>query len=394
MRLSIECKGNDMSTVEFSHTTQRKLASQFASAETIIDDIRQGKMVVLMDDEDRENEGDLIMSADKVTADAINFMATHARGLVCLTLTQQRCQQLELPLMVPNNGAAFETNFTLSIEAKEGVTTGISTADRARTIQAAVDKNATAGDIVSPGHIFPVMAKPGGVLVRAGHTEAGCDLAQLAGHEPAAVICEIMNDDGSMARLPDLMTFAQHHQLNIGTIADLIEYRHQHEQLVTETDRRSITTLYGEFEMVNYHDVTTQQAHIALVLGKPKAETSTLVRVHAPFNNVDLLDNERHGHTWSVVEAMQHIQQQGEGVLVLLRGDEQAWNDRVAGKRDFDREFELRHFGIGAQILTQLGVSKMKLMTWPRKLPSMSGFNLSVECHILPDDVAQHVSNS
>ncbi len=383
-----------MSTLILNNHKQTSSTPTFASVETIINDIRAGKMVVLMDDEDRENEGDLIMSADKVTPDAINFMATHARGLVCLTLTEQRCQQLELPLMVPNNGASFETNFTLSIEAKEGVTTGISTADRARTIHTAVAPNASAMDIVSPGHIFPVMAKQGGVLTRAGHTEAGCDLAQLAGHEPSAVICEIMNDDGSMARLPDLMTFAQQHQLNIGTIADLIEYRHQHEQLVTELERGCIPTLYGEFERVTFYDVTTKQNHIALICGQPKAETPTLVRVHAPFNNLDLLNNERHGHTWSVVEAMQHIQQQGEGVLVLLRGDEQAWNDHVSGERNFDRECELRHFGIGAQILNHLGVSHMQLMTWPRKLPSMSGFNLSVERYILPDDVEQQISNS
>jgi 3,4-dihydroxy 2-butanone 4-phosphate synthase/GTP cyclohydrolase II len=370
----------------------RATQTAISPIEEIIDDIRRGKMVVLMDDEERENEGDLIMAADAVDADAINFMAMHARGLICLTLTEQRCRQLDLPLMVSKNRASLGTNFTVSIEAAEGVTTGISTADRARTVQAAVAKDAQPADIVRPGHIFPLMAQKGGVLVRAGHTEAGCDLSRLAGREPAAVICEIMNDDGSMARLPDLRQFAEKHGLKIGTIADLIQYRHRHEQLVAFTDRRYISTLYGSFEMTGFRDMTTDQTHVALICGTPKADTSTLVRVHAPINNFDLLDNNRHGHTWSVAEAMRFIQAQGEGVLLLIKGDEQDWRAQVQGERNFDEEYLLKHYGIGAQILKELGVGRMRLMTWPRKLPSMSGFGLSVDEYLLPDELTERVT--
>ncbi|MTI62413.1 bifunctional 3,4-dihydroxy-2-butanone-4-phosphate synthase/GTP cyclohydrolase II [Methylophaga sp.] len=364
-------------------------ASQTAVSpiEDIIDDIRQGKMVVLMDDEDRENEGDLIMAADAVDADAINFMAMHGRGLICLTLTEARCRQLDLSLMVRQNGSGLGTNFTVSIEAAEGVTTGISTADRARTVQAAVAKNAQATDIVRPGHIFPLKAQEGGVLARAGHTEAGCDLSKLAGREPAAVICEIMNDDGSMARLPDLLQFADKHQLKVGTIADLIEYRRRNERLVAFEDRRYISTLYGSFEMVSYRDLTSDLTHVALICGSPQTQNATLVRVHAPINNFDFLDNRRHGHTWSVTEAMQHIQEAGEGVLLLIKGDEQEWQAQVEGERHFDEEYVLKHYGIGAQILKELGIGRMRLMTWPRKLPSMSGFGLSVDEYVLPEDL-------
>jgi 3,4-dihydroxy 2-butanone 4-phosphate synthase/GTP cyclohydrolase II len=365
----------------------RSNKAKISPIEEIIEDIRQGKMVVLMDDEDRENEGDLIMAADSVTTADINFMAMHARGLICLTLTEQRCNQLDIPMMVSKNGTSLGTNFTVSIEAAEGVTTGISAADRARTVQAAVAKDAKPADIVRPGHIFPLKAQKGGVLSRAGHTEAGCDLTGLAGREPAAVICEIMNDDGTMARLPELISFAEKHDLKIGTIADLIQYRHRNEQLVSFTDKRYINTLYGSFEMLSFVDVTTNLSHVALVCGKPSAERSTYVRVHAPINDFDLLDNNRHGHTWSVAEAMRFIQQQGEGVLVLLRGDEQDWNAQVSGERHYEQEYQLRHYGIGAQILKELDVTKMKLMTWPRKLPSMSGFNLSVDEYVLPDEL-------
>lgn len=373
----------------------RAAPATISPMEEIIADIRQGKMVVLMDDEDRENEGDLIMAADAVDAAAINFMAMHARGLICLTLTEARCRQLELPLMVRHNGASLGTNFTVSIEAAEGVTTGISTADRARTVQAAVAKEAQPGDIIRPGHIFPLMAQQGGVLARAGHTEAGCDLARLAGREPAAVICEIMNDDGSMARLPDLLKFADTHKLKVGTIADLIKYRRRNERLVAFEDRRYISTLYGSFEMVSYRDLTSEQTHVALICGEPEPEVATLVRVHAPVNDFDLLDNRRHGHTWSVAEAMRHIQEAGEGVLLLLKGDEQDWQAQVEGERHFDEEYVLKHYGIGAQILKELGIGRMRLMTWPRKLPSMSGFGLSVEEYVLPDELNERfVSDS
>jgi 3,4-dihydroxy 2-butanone 4-phosphate synthase/GTP cyclohydrolase II len=369
----------------------RTTPATISPIEEIIADIRQGKMVVLMDDEDRENEGDLMMAADAVDASAINFMAMHARGLICLTLTEARCRQLELPLMVRKNRASLATNFTISIEAAEGVTTGISTADRARTVQAAVTKDAQPGDIVRPGHIFPLMAQQGGVLARAGHTEAGCDLARLGAREPAAVICEIMNDDGTMARLPDLLKFADKHGLKVGTIADLIEYRHRNERLVAFEDRRYISTLYGSFEMVSYRNLTSEQTHVALICGEPNPDRATLVRVHAPINNFDLLDNKRHGHTWSVAEAMRHIQEAGEGVLLLLKGDEQDWQAQVQGERHFDEEYQLRHYGIGAQILKELGIGRMRLMTWPRKLPSMSGFGLSVEEYVLPEALNGHV---
>lgn len=378
---------------------QSKLTSysqppQIASAEAIIEDIRQGKMVVLMDDENRENEGDLVMAASHVTAEAVNFMAMHARGLICLTLTEARCQQLNLPLMVKQNKAGFETNFTLSIEAAEGVTTGISTQDRALTIQAAVAANATPEDIVSPGHIFPVMARAGGVLTRAGHTEAGCDLAALAGLEPSAVICEIMNEDGTMARLPDLIEFAKQHDLKVGTIADLIAYRHQHEQNVIRLNEREMQTMLGSFRRHDYLDKTTGMKHLALVYGTSAAGEETLVRVHAPFNSMDLLDYDRNGHTWSVAEAMQYIQQQGSGVLVLLHGDEEEWQRLVQSDRNYAEEYVLKHYGIGAQILRDLGVTEMKLMTWPRKLPSMSGFGLSVTNYVLPDDLAEKLAAS
>ncbi|WP_417542024.1 bifunctional 3,4-dihydroxy-2-butanone-4-phosphate synthase/GTP cyclohydrolase II [Methylophaga thalassica] len=367
---------------------------KIASIEAIIEDIRQGKMVVLMDDEDRENEGDLIMAASHVTADAVNFMAMHARGLICLTLTEQRCQQLNLPLMVRENKASLATNFTVSIEAAEGVTTGISTHDRALTIQAAVAANASADDIVSPGHIFPLMARSGGVLARAGHTEAGCDLAALAGEEPAAVICEIMNEDGTMARLPELLEFAEQHDLKVGTIADLIEYRHQHEQSVIRLNEREMHTMLGSFRRHDYLDKTTGMKHLALVYGTPAAGEETLVRVHAPFNSMDLLDYDRNGHTWSVAEAMQYIQQQGSGVLVLLHGNEEEWHRLIQSERNYADEFVLKHYGIGAQILRDLGVTEMRLMTWPRKLPSMSGFGLSVTDYVLPTDLAEKLATS
>lgn len=346
--------------------------------EDIIEDIRQGKMVVLMDDEDRENEGDLIMAADAVDAEAINFMAMHGRGLICLTLTEQRCRQLDLPLMVSRNGTSLGTNFTVSIEAAEGVTTGISTADRARTVQAAVAKDAKPKDIVKPGHIFPLMAQQGGVLARAGHTEAGCDLSRLAGREPAAVICEIMNDDGSMSRLPDLLKFAETHQLKVGTIADLIAYRHQHEKVVELQLRRSLTTIFGEFELNCYRDVFTGENHLALVHGKIDTLAPTLVRVHAPYNGLDLLDNDRRGHSWSVTEAMQTICEAGSGVLLLMHDD-------GIGDAPGDESQALKHYGIGAQILTDLGVTTMTLLTRPRKLPAMTGFGLSVQQFLLPD---------
>lgn len=293
----------------------------------IIEDIRQGKMVILMDDEDRENEGDLIMAAEHVTPEAINFMVTHARGLVCLPMTAARCQRLNLPLMVDNNGAQFSTNFTVSIEAAEGVTTGISAADRAKTVLAAVDKQASAADIVQPGHIFPLIAKEGGVLNRAGHTEAGVDLARLAGCEPASVIVEILNDDGSMARRPQLEQFANKHNLKIGTIADLIEYRNLNETTIEKVAECKLPTVYGEFDLITYKDVIDSQIHFALRSGEIVPDQPTLVRVHLHNTLSDLLGSTRSvSRSMALPQAMEKIASQG-GVLVLL-GQKKTWSLR------------------------------------------------------------------
>ena len=347
----------------------------------IIEEIRLGRMVILVDEEDRENEGDLVLAAQFTTAEHINFMARFGRGLICLTLTQARCRQLNLPSMVQKNGSSMRTNFTVSIEAASGVTTGISAADRARTIQAAVAKNATARDIVSPGHIFPLAAQDGGVLVRAGHTEAGCDLAALAGLEPAAVICEILNDDGSMARLPDLMAFAQKHQLKIGTIADLIQYRNQNESLVQRAAERTINTPYGEMRLIAYADKIANETHLALVKGDPAADREVLVRVHEPLSVFDLLDSTSKSHSWNTLQAMQAIQQAETGVMILLHHAEDGADliERISHADEPVRiRQDLRNYGIGSQILLDLGVRKMKLMATPRKMPSMAGFGLEV----------------
>ncbi|MDR0934513.1 MAG: 3,4-dihydroxy-2-butanone-4-phosphate synthase [Burkholderiaceae bacterium] len=363
--------------------------------EDIIDAFRAGQMVVLVDDEDRENEGDLILAADFVTPDAINFMVTHARGLVCLTLTQARCRQLGLELMTRNNGGKFHTAFTLSIEAAEGVTTGISAHDRARTVQAAVAKDAKPEDLVQPGHIFPVMAQPGGVLMRAGHTEAGCDLAGLAGLTPASVICEILNEDGTMSRLPDLLGFAERHGILIGTIADLIRYRSQHESIIERTGERMLNTPFGAFQAIAYRDKPGSSAHLALFLGDIKADEETLVRVHQPFSLMDLMETEITGHSWNMTDAMRTIRAAERGVMVLLNCEESA--DEVLDR--FNRlaspasstparagGHDLRTYGIGAQILRDLGVGKMRLLANPRKMPSMTGFNLDVTGYLEKPD--------
>lgn len=347
----------------------------------IIEDIRLGRMVILVDEEDRENEGDLVLAAQFATPEHINFMARYGRGLICLTLTQARCRQLNLPSMVQKNGSTMRTNFTVSIEAASGVTTGISAADRAHTIQAAVAKDASARDIVSPGHVFPLAAQDGGVLVRAGHTEAGCDLALLAGLEPASVICEILNDDGSMARLPDLMAFAKQHQLKIGTIADLIHYRNQNESLVQRAAERIIQTPYGEMRLIAYADQIANETHLALVKGEPTADKEVLVRVHEPLSVFDLLDSSSNSHSWNTLKAMQVIQQAETGVMVLLHHNEDG-ADLVERIQHADEPIrirqDLRNYGIGSQILLDLGVRKMKLMATPRKMPSMVGFGLEV----------------
>ena len=366
-------------------------AAPLATTAEIIEEIRRGNLVVLVDDEDRENEGDLVFAADFVSAEKINFMAKHARGLVCLTITEAQARRLNLPPMTAASGAAngtqYGTNFTVSIEAAEGVTTGISAADRARTIQMATRPDARATDIVQPGHVFPVVAQPGGVLMRAGHTEAGCDLTQLAGLNPAAVICEIMNDDGTMARLPDLVPFARQHGLKIGTIADLIHYRAANESMIERVGGRTVQTAAGAFELVAYRDKPSGSVHLALVRGAISPEVETLVRVHEPTSLLDLIDTDVSAHSWTFARALHAIAAAGSGVVVLLNCGEspQMLLDRV---QDFDAladaprpapraaKMDLRTYGVGAQVLRDLNVGQMKLLARPRKMPSMAGFGL------------------
>ncbi len=364
-----------------------------APVEEIIADMRAGKMVILVDEEDRENEGDLVLAADHVSAEAINFMAKYGRGLICLTLRRERCEQLNLPLMVRDNTAALGTNFTVSIEAAEGVTTGISAADRAHTIRVAVAPDAKPRDIVMPGHIFPLMAQAGGVLVRSGHTEAGCDLAELAGCSPTSVICEIMKDDGTMARLPDLIEFAKEHGLKIGTIVDLIHYRSRNESIITRQGERLFHTPWGELRGVAYKDSPTGCAHLALVKGQPAPEKETLVRVHEPATILDVLETQSASHSWPVTAALQKIAESEAGVLVLLNCagsaavNTDAWFNQL-GKLDGhapvnpQRKTDFRTYGIGAQILRDLGIQKMKLLAKPGKLPTMSGYDLEVTGHL------------
>lgn len=347
----------------------------------IIEEIRLGRMVVLLDDEDRENEGDLVMAAEFVTAADINFMAKHGRGLICLTLTEGRGKQLNLEPMVSKNGTKMGTNFTVSIEAAEGVTTGISAGDRAHTILAAVNEHAQPTDIVSPGHVFPLIAQNGGVLVRAGHTEAGCDLAQLADLEPSAVICEILKDNGEMARLPDLLEFAAEHDLKVGTIADLINHRSQTERLVTRVAERVIETAYGLFNLVAFYDATANETHLALIKGCISEHESVLVRVHEPLSVLDLLDANNSRHSWSLPHAMALISATGSGVIVMLRRNETS-EEMIHAIKSADtplsKQHTLKDYGIGAQILRDLGVLKMRLLAEPRKMPSMAGFGLEV----------------
>ena len=368
------------------------------TTEEIIADLRQGQMVIIMDDEDRENEGDLLLAADRVTPEAINFMAKYGRGLICLTLTKERCQRLRLPLMVMENQAPHSTAFTLSIEAATGVTTGISAADRATTIRAAVAADAQPRDLVHPGHIFPLMAEPGGVLVRAGHTEAGCDLARLAGLEPAAVIVEILNEDGTMARRPDLEAFAQTHGLKIGTIADLIHYRVSHEKTVRRECDCELPTEFGPFRILAYRDSIDDDLHLALVRGEIAAERPVLVRVHLQNSLCDLFGTQHPGCGWPLRDVMRQVAKAGEGVIVVLRnrdrvedllGRFKALSPRVKDEegiptRSKDRS-ELRTYGIGAQILADIGVRKMRVMSAPRAMHGISGFDLEVVDYVGSD---------
>ncbi|QLG87611.1 3,4-dihydroxy-2-butanone-4-phosphate synthase [Chitinibacter bivalviorum] len=356
--------------------------SQISPVHEIVAELKAGRMVVLVDEEDRENEGDLVLAADFVTPEAINFMAKYGRGLVCLTLTPERCKTLNLSTMVSSNGSSFGTNFTASIEAAEGVSTGISAHDRALTIRKAVAFDAKASDIVSPGHIFPVMAQPGGVLVRAGHTEAGCDLAMMAGLTPASVICEIMNDDGTMARLPELLVFAEEHKLKIGTIADLINYRSRTESLVECAGRRKVRTFAGEFDLAVYRDKLTSATHLALIKGQPTTDDETLVRVHEPLSVMDWLDLDTRSHSWSIESALLAIEKAGKGVVVLLHRAEDG-EDLLARalpelKLNKPQKWDMRTYGIGAQMLKDLGVGRMRLMSPERKIPSMMGFGLEI----------------
>jgi 3,4-dihydroxy 2-butanone 4-phosphate synthase/GTP cyclohydrolase II len=351
----------------------------------IVADMRAGRMVILIDEEDRENEGDLVLAADHVTPDAINFMARFGRGLICLTLTRERCERLRLPPMVTRNGTKHSTAFTVSIEAAEGVTTGISAADRARTVQAAVRANARADDLVQPGHIFPLQAVDGGVLMRAGHTEAGCDLAAMAGLSPSAVICEIMKDDGTMARLPDLQLFAAEHGLKIGTIADLIEYRSRNESLVEKIGSRPMQTAHGRFTAHAWKDKPSQGLHLALVMGQWLPQEVVPVRVHEPLSVLDLLESGRGMHSWPLDASLAHIAREGRGVVVLLNAGESAaqlleqfgGTARAAQAPERGR-MDLRTYGIGAQILRECGVQRMQLLGAPRRLPSMAGYGLEV----------------
>jgi 3,4-dihydroxy 2-butanone 4-phosphate synthase/GTP cyclohydrolase II len=378
-------------------TSQTTLSQYLASTEEIIAEMRAGKMVILVDEEDRENEGDLVLAADHVTAEAINFMARFGRGLICLTLTRERCEQLQLPLMVKENGASMGTNFTVSIEAAEGVTTGISAADRAHTIKTAVALNASPKDLVQPGHIFPLMAQPGGVLIRSGHTEAGCDLAAMAGCSPTSVICEIMKDDGTMARLPDLIEFAKEHNLKIGTIVDLIQYRSQNESMIQRVGEKSLDTPWGSFAATLYRDLPSKQLHLALVKGKPTPDQETLVRVHEPANLMDLLDSKNSVHSWPLDQALKTLQSSNAGVAVLINCGSNGKNtsgldflsQHFSTQKDETtslniRKPDFRTYGIGAQILKDQGVGKMRLLAKPAPISGMSAYQLEVVGYLEP----------
>jgi 3,4-dihydroxy 2-butanone 4-phosphate synthase / GTP cyclohydrolase II len=365
--------------------TQGLTPVAISPVEDIVADMKAGRIVILVDEEDRENEGDLVLASDHVTPEAINFMARFGRGLICLTLTRERCEYLKLPPMAARNGTVYSTAFTVSIEAAEGVTTGISAADRSRTIEVAVAKATKPTDLVQPGHVFPLQAVDGGVLMRAGHTEAGCDLAAMAGCSPSSVICEIMKDDGTMARLPDLQIFAAEHGLKIGTIADLIAYRSRTESLVHKVSSRPMHTAHGEFTANAYKDMTSGAVHMALVKGTWSADAEVLARVHEPLSVLDALEPNRVMHSWGLDAALARINTEGTGVVVLLNcgeSGEQLLNQfdgtaRSAHGPERGR-MDLRSYGVGAQILRDCGVQKMRLMGNPRRMPSMTGYGLEI----------------
>jgi 3,4-dihydroxy 2-butanone 4-phosphate synthase/GTP cyclohydrolase II len=365
----------------------------------LLEDIRAGRMVVLMDDEDRENEGDLIMAASKVRPEDTNFMARYGRGLICLPLTRERCRQLNLPLMVNDNQARFATNFTVSIEAAEGITTGISAYDRAHTIRTAVKPDAAPKHVSQPGHVFPLMAQPGGVLTRAGHTEASVDLAMLAGLEPAAVLVEILNEDGSMARRPQLETFAREHGLKIGTIADLIHYRMQTERSIEHVSRHDVETDFGPFVLHTYRDTIEGRLHLALLRGEPQADEPFLVRVHVQNPLSDVLSIQRADFGLPVRTALSEIAAQNSGVVLVLGGHgsdeellrqiQQQPEPSVVASGDDRRSRELRSYGIGAQIIVDLGVHKMRVLSAPWKLTGLAGFGLEVSEYVNPEAAAE-----
>lgn len=359
------------------------------TAQELIDDIRDGKMVIVMDDEDRENEGDFILAAQHCTAEHINFMARYGRGLICLTLTEERCRRLNLPLMVQDTRYTHRTNFTVSIEAAVGVTTGISAADRARTVQAAVATDAVANDLVQPGHIFPLMAQPGGVLTRAGHTEAGCDFARVAGLDPSAVIVEILKDDGTMARRPDLEILAQELGLKIGTVADLIRFRIENEKTVECAGQALVPTEFGDFQVSAYRDAIRGDLHMAMVRGTIDPEIPTLVRVHIANPLEDLTASVRKDSGWPLRDALRRVADAGAGVVVVLNNQLDSVDlvrqlnryacegDEAAPRREA-HAMDWRQIGLGAQILTDLGVRKMRVMSNPRRYHAISGFGLEV----------------
>jgi 3,4-dihydroxy 2-butanone 4-phosphate synthase / GTP cyclohydrolase II len=355
----------------------------------LVAELAAGRMVVLVDDEDRENEGDVILAAEHSTPEAINFMAKYCRGLICLTLRRERCERLNLPPMVSHNGTKHGTAFTVSIEAVKGIDTGISAADRSQTVLAAVAKNAKATDLVSPGHVFPLQAADGGVLMRAGHTEAGCDLAALAGLEPAAVICEVMNDDGTMARLPDLIKFAKKHGLKIGTIAQMIEHRSQQEALVVLKGEREMRTAQGTFNCQTYRDIFGG-LHLALSVGSWTKNDDVLVRVHEPFAAIDLLDVGSERHSWPLPLALQALQKAGSGVALLLNcaetGEAMEADALESKSAHAAGETYLRTYGVGAQILRNLKVSRMKILGPSRRMPSLTGFGLQVVSFVAKPD--------
>jgi 3,4-dihydroxy 2-butanone 4-phosphate synthase/GTP cyclohydrolase II len=358
----------------------------------LLEELRAGRMIVMMDDEERENEGDLVMAASKVRPEDINFMARFGRGLICLPLTRERCRQLQLPLMVNENQARFSTNFTVSIEAAEGITTGISAYDRAHTIRTAVRPDAQIEDLSQPGHVFPLISQPGGVLTRAGHTEASVDLAMLAGLEPAAVLVEILNEDGSMARRPELETFAQEHGLKIGTIADLIRYRMETEKSVEHISTHEVETDFGTFALHTYRDLIEDRLHLALMRGVPNPDEPFLVRVHVQNPLNDVLSIRRSDFGMPLRSAMEQIDDTGAGLALVLGGNkdddeilrqiQQKRAPPIAPSGDNRRSRELRTYGIGAQIIADLGVRRMRVLSAPWKLTGLAGFGLEVEEYI------------